>query len=248
MGLSVIIIAKNESKAIRRCLESVKWAQEIIVFDSGSTDGTQAICHEYTTQVYETDWPGYGPQKARALAKATQTWVLNLDADEELSLELQAEIQALLQNPPANIHGFYLKHQLVFYGQLIRHAMGSGLHVDLFRRELAAYGQEQVHESLTLRGELGTLRAPLYHYSFKDVSAMLEKINSYSSLSASKSLQTKPQACHFKRALFSGAWMFFRSYVLHRGFLDGKAGLILAIYIAENSYYRWLKTVYRDDS
>src|SRR5262245_34345938 len=104
--ISVTIITKNEAHDIRECLESVKWADEIIVLDSDSTDGTPAICREYTDKVFETDWPGFGPQKNRALAKATGDWILSLDADERVTPELKQEIQQVINSN--NYQGYFI--------------------------------------------------------------------------------------------------------------------------------------------
>lgn len=245
MSLSVLILTKNSASTIRRCLDSVKWANEIIVLDSGSTDDTIAICREYTPHIHETDWPGFGPQRIRALAKATQDWVMCADDDEEVSPALQDEIKQVLQNPPATVQGYIIKHQIFVFGQPIRYASGDNSHVTLFRREAGQYSDDQAHEHVIINGQLAHLQHPIYHYSLNDLSEMQDKINRYSSLGAQKRLQQNKKSS-FCTAVLSGAWMFFRSYFLRKGFLDGKVGFILAVYIAENSYYKHLKTVYRD--
>ena len=240
-NLSVIIITKNEERNIRDCLESVKWANEIIVLDSGSTDKTIEIAREYTEKVHSTDWPGYGPQKQRALELASQEWVLTIDADERVSPALQKKIPKLIQS--SNFDGYKVKRPLIFCGKLIKYANGTNYQLCLFKRKLAHFTPEIVHESIIVDGAIGKLEEPLYHLSFETVGNLLDKINLYSSLNAEKRAKQGKKSSLFK-AIIHGLWMFFRVYFLKKGFLDGKEGFILAISFAEGSYYRYLKLMY----
>jgi glycosyltransferase involved in cell wall biosynthesis len=237
--LSVTIITKNEAHAIRRCLESVKWADEIIVLDSGSSDNTVEICREYTDKVLVTDWPGFGVQKNRALDCASHDWVLSLDADEVVSPELKQQILSVIQNPTAN--GYYLVRRSFFCGKLIRFGDWRNDKVlRLFKRELGRFDDAPVHESLLVEGKLGTLRAPLYHYTADSLDEVLDKANRYSSLSANKKREQGKRGGLFK-ALCHGLFAFIRTYIIKLGCLDGKAGFILAVVIAETTYYRYIK-------
>ncbi|NKB46877.1 MAG: glycosyltransferase [Legionellales bacterium] len=244
--LSVIIIAKNEALQIRQCLESVRWADEIVVLDSGSTDGTVAICQEYTDHVYQTDWPGFGEQKKRALAKATKPWVLSLDADEYLSDSLTHAIQTILQTNSSHA-GFEITRKHLFYQKLIHHANGKKALLRLFKRESATIEPVSVHESFTVTGTVGHLADPIIHQSFSDLSDMLTKLNRYSSLTAQQKIQ-RGQHYNIAQSLLHAGWQFFKEYIINRGFLDGGRGFLLAWAYAHASFYRCVKTTYCDQA
>lgn len=245
MNLSVIIIAKNEQSTIRNCLESVIWADEIIVLDSGSSDNTVEIAREYTKHVYETDWQGYGVQKQRALKYASKDWVLNLDADEVVTDKLQQEIQTAIQN--RQMDGYKLPIRMVFYGKPLRFSSSPSRHVRLFKRALASYSNDLVHEKIQLPkgARIGQLKTPLMHHSFRDLNHALSKMNQYSSYSAHIRI-TENKNPSFLKAFMSASWMFLRCYILQGGFLDGKPGFLFALYNAEGSWYRGIKQVYQD--
>ncbi len=237
--LSVTIITKNEESHIRQCLEAVKWAGEIIVLDSGSADETVAICRKFTQHVYETDWQGFGIQKQRALNKATGDWVLSIDADEIITPELRAEIeQAITQNPH---DAFFIPRHSSYCGKFIKHSGWTPDYVlRLFRREAGFFSNDIVHERVVVKGNIGFLKSPILHYSYTDLAEVLRKMDSYSTLGA-KQLYEKNAQSSLSKALLKGLWTFFRTYVLRLGFLDGQHGLMLAIYSAETSYYKYLK-------
>lgn len=244
MKISVIIITHNEANNIQRALESVQWADEIIVVDDGSTDNTVEICRRYTDKVFHQAWLGYGKQKQFALEKASGDWVLSLDADEEISSALGKEIQSTLQNTS---HGaFYIPIKLVFYGKVIHHANGSSKGLRLFKRKEARFNENEVHEAIQLPpGKIGKLTAPAYHYSFDDVSDLAAKMNKYSSLSAKINIKRGKKGGIWQ-GLYHGWWLFFRIYIINGGFLDGKRGFILSQAFAKYTYYRYLKTVFKD--
>lgn len=237
--LSVILITKNEILNIRDCLESVAWADEIIVVDSGSRDGTPEVCRELGAKVYEHDWPGFGVQKNRALAYASHEWVLSIDADERVTPELRAEIENILQTAQAD--GYDIPRLSSFCGRFMHH---SGWRPDyvlrLFKRDQARFSDALVHESVQLQGRRGRLKSHLLHYSYRDFEDVIAKLNSYSSAAANMQ-QQRGKRGGLGTALLHGFWAFFRTYVLRRGFLDGREGVMLAIMNAENSYYRYIK-------
>ena len=247
--LSVIVITKNEAANIRRCLESVAWADDIIVLDSGSDDNTVAIAREYTKKVFATgpsDWQGYGVQKQRVLAHATGEWVLNLDADESVDAALK---EALLQAMASTAFDAYrVPIRMCFYGKILRYSSSPKRHIRLFKRDGANYSDDVVHEKIVLPkgAKVGQLMQPILHRSFRDMSHALYKMNRYSSYSAQTHKAEKKQTT-LPRVLLGSLWMFFRCYVLQRGMLDGKAGLLLALYHAEGSYYRGIKQLYPDE-
>ena len=237
--LSVIIITNNEGLNIRACLESVAWADEIIVVDSGSTDDTVAIAREFTQQVYAHDWPGFGVQKNRALDYATNEWVFSIDADERVTPELRAEIEAAIAKPQAD--AYEMPRLSSFCGRFMRH---SGWYPDyvlrLFRRGKGRFNDALVHESVQMQGSTARLRQPLLHYSYRDLDDVLSKLNIYSG-AASAMLQRRGKRGGLTQAVLHGMWAFIRTYFLRAGFLDGREGFMLAVMNAENSYYRYIK-------
>jgi glycosyltransferase involved in cell wall biosynthesis len=245
--LSVILITKNEAELVARCLESVKWADEIIVLDSGSTDDTVEICRRYTDQVEVTDWPGFGPQKNRALAKARGEWVLSIDADEEVSEDLKNSIITAMTSPSAH-HVYEINRFSSYCGRFIRH---SGWWPDrvlrLFKNGHGRFSDHRVHERVLVDQQpVGLLDGLLIHHSFRNLEQVLSKVNHYSSENADM-LLSQGRRASLGTAIFHGAWTFFRSYILRAGFLDGREGFILAVSNAEGSYYKYLKLMYRNE-
>lgn len=237
--LSVIVITKNEEANIAKCLESVKWADEIIVLDSGSSDKTVEICKTFTPHVFETDWQGFGIQKQRALEKATGNWVLSIDADEIISPELRAEIEnAIRQN---QFDAFLLPRLSSYCGKFIKHG---GWYPDyilrLFRREVGHFTDDVIHERVIVEGKIGQLTTPILHESYSDLSEVLEKVNSYSTLQAQKLFERGVKSS-LSKAIFRALWKFIQTYFVKVAFLDGQHGLMLAISSAESVYYKYLK-------
>jgi glycosyltransferase involved in cell wall biosynthesis len=237
--LSVIIITKNEAQHIPRCLESVRFADEIIVLDSGSSDNTVELCKAYTHKVFVTDWPGFGLQKQRALEKATGHWVLSIDADEQVSPELKAEIQQAMQDN--QFDGFEIPRLSRYCGREMKHGGWWPDYVlRLFKRELGKFSPELVHERVDVCGKIAKLTQPLLHEAFVDPEEVLHKINSYSSLGARR-LHEAGKQTSLSAAILKGLWTFIRTYFLTAACLDGRQGLMLAISNAEGAYYKYLK-------
>ncbi|MDD5409895.1 MAG: glycosyltransferase family 2 protein [Methylobacter sp.] len=236
---SVIIITKNEASHIGRCLESVSWADEIIVLDSGSQDDTVSICRQYTDKVYETDWPGFGVQKQRALDKAKGDWVLSIDADEMVTAELRAEIEKALQQE--QFHGYEIPRLSSYCGRQIRHGGWWPDHVlRLFRRDCGRFTDSVVHERIIVQGQISQLSAPLLHDAFVNLDEVLQKVNCYSSLGAEK-LYQKGIRSSLSKAIFKALWTFMRTYFLKLAIIDGRQGLMLSISNAEGTYYKYAK-------
>jgi glycosyltransferase involved in cell wall biosynthesis len=239
MELSVIIITKNEALNIRSCLESVAWANEIIVVDSGSTDATVAICREFTALVYIHDWPGFGAQKNRALDYASKDWVLSLDADERVTAELHSQLIKAMEE--RGKEGFYLPRLSQFCGQFIRH---SGWYPDyvlrLFKRSQGRFSDDLVHESVRLRGTTGKLSSPLLHYSYMNPADVNRKVEQYSSAAALQMFNRGKSVSHADAPL-RAVWAFIRTYCLWLGFLDGKAGFRVALMNAKTTYLKYTK-------
>jgi glycosyltransferase involved in cell wall biosynthesis len=244
--LSVIIITKNEEANLRRCLLSVSWADELIVLDSGSTDNTLAIAEEFTKKVFvNSDWQGYGVQKQRALELATGDWVLNLDADESVNDALKAAILDAIAKEGAD--AYRVPICMNFYGTPVPHSSSPTRHIRLFKRANSTFSSDIVHEKIVLptTSRIDKLIQPIMHHSFQDVSHALYKINRYSSYSAQIRLQQK-QSTSFVKILAKTIWMFFRCFILQRGFLDGPAGFLLAVFSAQGTFYRGIKQLYPD--
>jgi glycosyltransferase involved in cell wall biosynthesis len=237
--LSVILIVKNEADNIRPCLESVSWADEIIVVDSGSTDDTVAICREFTPHVHVHDWPGFGRQKNRALDYATKDWVLSLDADERVSPELRQQITKAMTD--AKFDGFYMPRLSQFCGKFIRH---SGWYPDyvlrLFRRGAGKFSDDLVHETVLLHGTAGRLSSPLLHYSYRSQADVERKVEQYAAAAARQMYDRGRTATPLDAPLRAG-WAFARTYLLRLGFLDGAAGFGIARMNARTTYLKYLK-------
>ena len=238
-SLSAIIIPKNEERCIAKCLESVEWADEIIVLDSGSTDDTVEICRKWTSHVYETDWPGYGIQKGRALAKATCDWVLSIDADEVVSEELRREIEAGMQQD--RFAAYRIPHLNNFCGQIMRHGTWwPDAHARLARRDKVKFNDRIVHEGMVVEGRIGMLKSPFFHDTAPDLEAFLKKRNLYSSLSA-EIMFNRGKAGGITKAITHGSWAFFRMYIIKRGFLDGRMGVVSSVIMAMETFYKYVK-------
>lgn len=237
--LSVIIITKNESEHITRCLNSVAWADEIIIFDSGSRDNTVELCKAMTPHVFETDWPGFGLQKQRALDKATGGWVLSLDADEQINEALKLEIQQAIEK--ASYQGFEIPRLSSYCGKEIKHGGWWPDYVlRLFKKDQGKFSDSLVHERVIVTGTTGKLASPILHESYTSLEEVLSKTNRYSSLGA-EMLFNKGKQSSLGLAIFRAIWTFLRTYLLKASFLDGEQGLMLAISNAEVTYYKYLK-------
>lgn len=241
IALSVTLITYNESRHIAACLKSVAFADEWVVVDSGSTDGTREIAESMGARVLKTDdWPGFGVQKGRALALARGRWVLSIDADERVSEALAARIQAAIRNEHA-ADGYELSRISRFCGQWMRHGDWYPDRVlRLFRRERGCFTDDLVHERLQVQGRVERLEGDLLHDTMPSLDDALDKMNRYSTGRALDKVAAG-RSGGLGAALGHGLWAFLRCYLLKRGFLDGRLGLVLAIYVAEGTYYRYLK-------
>ena len=241
--LSIIIITKNEQNLIRDCLQSISWADEIIVVDSGSNDSTLDICREYTKHILiNTDWQGFGYQKELALQQATGEWVLSIDADERVTPELKQEIQLAMSS---SNHIAYEIPRLAYYmGKKIQHGGWWPDYVlRLFLRKQGQFSDDIVHERVLVKGSTGKLNKPLLHYSYTSLEQVLVKIDRYSTAGALKAHAHGKQSS-LGKAIAKAAWKFFWVYFIRAGFLDGKEGFIAALSKAEETYYKHLKLSY----
>ncbi len=240
--LSAIVITRNEAHNLHDCLQSMRGlVDEIIVVDSQSTDATVAIAQQHGAKVSQPiDWPGFGPQKNRALDLASCDWVLPLDADERVTPVWAAEIRHLLQFGNANA-AYKVPRLSSYCGKFIHHAGWQPDYVlRLFKRGTARFSDDLVHERVVTEQSVHALKHHLLHYSYLNFSQVLSKVDAYSTASA-KQAYARGKRSSVAGALGHGAWAFFRTYVIRRGFLDGAHGLALSISNAETSYYKYLK-------
>lgn len=235
--LSVTIITCNEERWIRGALESVKWADEIIVLDSGSDDSTLAICREYTPHVFTEAWRGYVEQKNLATEKAAHDWILNIDADERVSRELAEEIQRILREPGARV-GYYMPRKTYYLGGWIKYC---GWYPDyklrVFHKRAGKWIGKALHERIEIKGETAYLHHDLIHYTYENMSDHLDKMNGFTSIAASQKTQTVSGAGIFCRTLLT----FLKKYLLQQGFRDGTRGLIVSLLSAFTVMVKYAK-------
>lgn len=240
-GLSVAIIACNEAHRIARCLQSVSFADQIVVLDSGSTDDTVAIARGLGADVEVTpDWPGFGPQKNRALARCRYRWVLSIDADEQVSDALAAEILRVLREAPAEatVAGYWLRRSSRYCGQVIRHGLwGNDRVLRLFERQRGRFTDARVHESLVCDGETRVLEGILVHDSVDSPEDARSKARRYAFLGA-EALRARGRGGSLQGGVHAG-WSFVRGYLLRAGFLDGRFGLTLARLNAAGTFWKY---------
>ncbi len=240
--LSVILITRNEEANLDDCLASLEGiAQQIVVVDTNSSDRTLEIAQKYgATLSQPADWPGFGPQKNRALDLAKEEWVLSLDADERLTPALKSEILTVIHHS-AHVDCFAIPRLSWYCGRFIRHSGWSPDYVDrLFKRGTARFSDDLVHERLIPNGTVAKLENPMLHYSFMNYSQVLQKLDRYSTASAEQAF-AKGKTSSPLKAVLHGTWAFFRTYILRAGFLDGPQGFALAISNGQGTYYRYIK-------
>ncbi|UTH75287.1 glycosyltransferase family 2 protein [Chromobacterium sp. IIBBL 290-4] len=243
--LGVAIITKNAAAHFEKCLAAAKAvADDIVVIDSGSTDGTPDIARSHGARVFvDADWPGFGPQKNRALDQLATDWVLSLDADEVLTDELAHSIRQAVASGEDAV--FSLSRLSNLCGRWMRYSGWRPDHVArLFRRGRARFSDDLVHERLVFEGEPLLLSGELLHYSFDDLDEVVDKMNRYSSAGAQQRFARGKRGGSMASVIAKACWSFCRTYLLRRGFLDGREGFVIAVANAEGTFYRQLKLLY----
>jgi glycosyltransferase involved in cell wall biosynthesis len=235
--LSATVITLNEEDNLKACLQSLRFADEIILIDSGSRDQTLTIAREFTDKIYQEPWQGFARQKNLAQEKARGPWILNVDADERVTPELKKEILSVFKNESL-CAGYKIPRKNYFRGQWIRHGGWYPNHqLRLYRKEAGAFAQREVHEQVVVQGKIGTLKAPLEHFTYDSLSDYLIRMDRYSDLSA-KQYRLEGKKVSWPEILFRTKFTFFKMWILQRGFLDGAKGLVLAVLY---SYYTFIK-------
>ena len=233
--VSVYIICQNEEKHIRRVLESVKNFDEIIIVDSGSTDQTLEIARKYTDKVYHQKWLGFSRQKEYAKNLCTKEWVLNLDADEEVTLDLTEEIINMIKKNQED--GLDIKISSKYLGKFNHPFSKFNRRVRFFRKSKGHYPEKLVHESIVIEGKVKKAQGFIFDYGTLDLKTHLYKINEYSTLRSEEKF-AKGKKVSLLKLVFVFPLAFFKSFIIKRGFLNGRRGFIGAI---NNGYYAFLK-------
>lgn len=238
--VSAVLISLNAQAHLRECLASVAWCDEIVVLDSGSTDATAAICAEFGARFcVGADWPGFGPQKNRAVALASHDWIFSIDTDEVCTPELRAQLQAAARD--GAFPAYEMPRRSSFCGHFMRHGGWWPDHVTrLFRRGRARFSDSLVHERLVVDGPTGRLTTPLIHYTYDTLEQALAKAERYATVGAQQAHAAGKRSSRLEAQL-RGAWAFFRTYVIRLGVLDGAPGFALAKYNAHTTRLRYLK-------
>ncbi len=236
--LSAVIITLNEAENITRCLKSLDWVDEIVVVDTGSIDQTIAISKDLGARVIQTDWRGFGPTKRWAVKQASYDWILSIDADEEVTPALRERIGTILENPDPDV-AYRIKRKTFYLGKRIRFCgWQRDYPLRLFNRTRGNFNMNTIHESIEFSGKVERIEDSFNHYSYPTISEHIRKMDLYTA-GAARAQEQKRQTiveC-FLRALFR----FFRMYVLHLGFLDGRVGLVLCFNSAFGVYLKYIK-------
>jgi len=237
--LSATVIAYNEGPRIARCLESLTWADEIVVVDALSQDDTVEVCRRYTDRIFCQPWQGYGCQKNYSCERASHHWILNLDADEVVSPELKTEIQRTLGDPSHSI--YRMPRRNYFAGRWIRRC---GWYPDytirLFDRRRARFNERLVHESVSASGPIGTLQGAIEHFTYESLADYIDRLNRYSTLAAEEMVREGKPARQY-RLYLDPLGAFLKTYLLRWGFLEGELGLSIALGTAYYTFAKYFK-------
>ena len=243
--LSVYIIAYNEAEKIADAIDSVRWADEVIVADSHSTDDTARIAESMGARVVQIEFTGFGALRNEAIRACSHDWIFSLDSDERCTVAVRDEIRAILAEAEPAHGAYHVPRRNYFLGREIRH---SGWYPNfrqpqLFRRDAMRYEDSPVHEGYEMiapGATVGQLRQAIWQLPYKDLAEVIAKMNRYSTLGASKPRQA---GSSFAKALGHGSWAFLRHYVFKAGVLDGWAGFVIALAYFEVTFYRYAKAV-----
>jgi glycosyltransferase involved in cell wall biosynthesis len=241
-GLSVVVVTHNEEQNIRKCLESVRWADDVVVVDDFSTDATLNICREFGVRIFQESWKGFAGQRNSAVEKALHTWILNIDSDERITPNLRDEIRYVLSSDTLKA-GYEIPYQNYFRGRWIRFGgWYPDYHVRLFRKDLGRYVDREIHEAVQLNGELGRLKNPLIHEAYRDISSFVRKMDSYSTLMARQYIKEGKRAGPWT-GLAHAVYTFCSMFLFRGGFLDGAEGLILAYMYSAYTFLKYAKLI-----
>jgi glycosyltransferase involved in cell wall biosynthesis len=237
--LSVAVITKDEEKNLPACLEGVSFADDIVVVDSGSEDGTVRIAREFGCRVFVEQWKGYGPQKNSAVAKCRHPWVLVLDADERVPLSTRDEITLTLRGEP-DAAAFRVKRKNFLHGKWLKHSgYWPDRQIRLVHKDRGSF-ENVIHEKWVTSGIVRDLDGYIEHYAFDGYSDMLKTLDDYSTVIAAE-LHASGKRARALSPTVHGIGMFFKIYLIERGFLDGMDGLVTALAKAGGSFFKYAK-------
>ncbi|MCG9783339.1 glycosyltransferase family 2 protein [Vibrio brasiliensis] len=247
-SIAAVIITKNEQDSLRDCLESLRWVDEIIIVDSGSTDNTETIAKEYTEHFYvNAEWPGFGKQKQLAQSYATSDWILAVDADERIDDTLRENILTMLENPPENT--VYNLNELTWvFGRFLKHSGWYYRHVRLYPNKLTKYNDNLVHESVIIPSgcQVAELDGDILHYSYQNLNHYLVKSAGYAKAWADQR-QARGKKASLSQGIIHALGCFLKMYLLKRGFLDGKQGFLIAVLSAHSTFVKYADLWARDN-
>ena len=241
--ISVYIIAYNEAEKVRATIESVRWADEVVLVDSWSTDGTLEIATALGARVVQVKFNGFGDLRNHAIAACTHDWIFSVDADERCTPEVEREVRAITQDPNG-LDVYWTPRRNFFMGQWIKH---SGWYPNyrqpqLFRKGAMSYDLKPVHEGYILHTDksIGHMKNEIWQFPFKNMAEVMHKANRYSTLGAEKIAHKK---ISMGMAFSHASWSFIKHYVFKRGFLDGWPGFVIAFGNFEGTFYRYVKAL-----
>lgn len=247
-SIAAVIITKNEQDSLRDCLESLRWVDEIIIVDSGSTDNTETIAKEYTEHFYvNAEWPGFGKQKQLAQSYATSDWILAIDADERIDDTLRENILTMLENPPENT--VYNLNELTWvFGRFLKHSGWYYRHVRLYPNKLTKYNDNLVHESVIIPSgcQVAELDGDILHYSYQNLNHYLVKSAGYAKAWADQR-QARGKKASLSQGIIHALGCFLKMYLLKCGFLDGKQGFLIAVLSAHSTFVKYADLWARDN-
>lgn len=237
--VSVYVPVRDEADRLEAALQSVRWADEVVVIDTGGNPEVRSVAERYTDRIVSHTFQGFGRLRQAGVEACTHAWVLSIDADERCTPELAREIRETLRNPSAD--AYWIPRKNWFMGRWIRHCgwWPDYAQPKLFLKKALMYADDPVHEGWSIEGRVGFLHQPVVHFSFRDPGDVLRKIEAYSRLGSAKLLERK-RPVSVLSAVLRGLWAFIRIYILKLGFLDGAAGFVIAISNFQGTFYRYL--------
>ncbi|MCW8849659.1 MAG: glycosyltransferase family 2 protein [Melioribacteraceae bacterium] len=235
--ISATIITRNEEANIERCLLSLDWVDEIVIVDSFSEDQTIRICEKHGCKIIQTEWKGFGRTKKYAVDAASNDWILSIDADEEVTVELKNKILSILENP--KFDGYKIKRTSYYLGSKIKYCgWDRDFPLRLFNRKSGSFNDKEVHESVVINGKKDKINEALLHFTYPTISSHIAKMNRYTDLS----LNQIDKKYSLFSSLFLGINKFLKMYFLQKGFLDGKVGFLLSLNSAYGVFLKYIKT------
>jgi glycosyltransferase involved in cell wall biosynthesis len=238
--VTAIVLTRDVEDRIRRCLESVRWADEILVVDSESRDRTVEICREFTDRIFQRPYPGYARQQNFALDHATHDWVFLVDSEEEVPPELAKEVRATLDAGPGH-EGYFLYRDNYFFGRRIRHAgWGTDRVMRLFRKSQGRFAEKNVHPAVEIEGTRGWLKQRIRHEPYPTLEEYMEKFGRYTLWGARDAFE-KGRRAGVWEVFFHPVWRFFKMYLIRLGILEGPHGLVLSILAAMSVFVKYAR-------